>query len=542
MYSEKGQIKLTDIIEPSNVCLPIDATFRQLLGSMDENAKGVIVILKDDRPAGIITERDVVQMMYDQVDLDDGVYFYAQKKLVQTNGKRCIGYALSLMLENNIRRLIVSGDDGAFLGVITQKDLLQHLEDVFDQTALKIRHVMPYLSALVSVEKTAVIRDVLHLFMTHTISSLPIIEDGRAVGIITEKDILKLASGRVSLEEQVAVYMSAPVFCTDGDAPVADIVHEMNMRNIRRVVVNDDAGNAVGILTNRDFARNLDGDYSHFLKLKLKYTKEILNLLPEMLIELVDLGEEQLVIWANEKSLSKFGATFLDKPVTELIHVDRWQEIYAYLCDNEKVAEARFERDGRIYEFSGYYLPIERSDEKGRIQLIIRDITEEVILATVDPLTNIYNRRHITDILVKETERSRRFAAPFAIAMIDIDDFKQVNDKHGHVIGDMVLKAFAKGVKEKLRQYDVLGRYGGEEFLLILPEMPRDKTYDVVERIRSHIEHLAIKLENGFTMRVTASFGVASFPVDAETSMDLLIKADEKLYGAKRTGKNKVLV
>jgi diguanylate cyclase (GGDEF)-like protein len=542
MHREQGQIRLEEIVESDNVCLPVEATFRQLLGKMHDNDKGVVVILKDDRTAGIITERDVVQMMYHNVKLDDGIYFHAQKKLIHTNGKRCINYALSLMLENNIRRLIVTRDDGSFQGVVTQRDLLGHMEEVFDQTAIKIRHVMAYQPDLVSVEKSVAIRDVLHLFMLHKISSVPVLEEGVAVGIITEKDILRLASDEVSMSEPVSNYMSFPVFTTDGEASVVEIVHEMNMRNIRRVVVNSDAGNATGILTGRDFARNLEGDYNHFLELKLKYTKEILNLLPEMLIELVDLGEGQLVIWANEKALSNFGTSFLDKPVTELIPVDRWQEIYMYLCDNEKVADVRFEKDGNIYEFSGYYLPIEKSDEKGRIQLIIRDITEEVILATVDPLTNIFNRRHITDILVKETDRSKRFSSTFSIVMIDIDDFKQVNDQHGHIIGDMVLKAFARGVKEKLRQYDVLGRYGGEEFLLILPELGSDETFEVVDRIRSHIEHLAIEIENGLTLQVTSSFGVASFPTDAETSMDLLIKADEKLYNAKRTGKNKVVV
>lgn len=542
MYREKGQIHIAEIIKQTDVCLPIDATFRLLLDKMNNNAIGVVVILQDNCAVGIITERDVVQMMYDNVNLDDRIYAHAHKKLVHTSSRRCITYALTLMLENNIRRLIVTHDDGSFLGVVTQQDLMLHLEDVFDQTAIKIRHVMTNLPDLVSVEKTVAIKEVLHLFLQYQISSLPVLEEGRAVGIITEKDILKLATDEVSLSEPVSDHMSSPVFCTDTEAQVTDIVHEMNMRKIRRVVVNDDAGYARSVLTNRDFARNLDNDFNHFLKLKLKYTKDILNLLPEMLIELVDLGEEQLVIWANEKALSVFGTAFLDRPVTDLIPVDRWREIYVYLCDHDKVAEVRFERDGNIYELSGYYLPLERSDEKGRVQLIVRDITEEVKQATIDPLTNIFNRRHITNILIKETERSRRFSNTFSVVMIDIDDFKKVNDQHGHVVGDQVLKAFARGIKEKLREYDVLGRYGGEEFLLVLPELSPDKVFMVVDRIRDHIHQLVIGLENGLNLQITSSFGVANFPVDADSPMDLLIRADERLYEAKRTGKNKVVV
>ncbi|MEN8142322.1 MAG: GGDEF domain-containing protein, partial [Thermodesulfobacteriota bacterium] len=276
-------------------------------------------------------------------------------------------------------------------------------------------------------------------------------------------------------------------------------------------------------------------------KMKLTYSKEILNLLPEVLIELIDLDDEQLVIWGNEKALNVFGTNLLDQPITELIPFDRWREIYSFLCENSKIAEMRFERDEKIYEFSGYYLPIERSDEKGRIQLIIRDITEEVILATVDPLTNIFNRRHINHLLAMETDRCKRFAKTFSIAMIDIDDFKNINDQHGHPIGDLVLQGFTRGVQDKLRQYDVLGRYGGEEFLLILPELSQVESFEVVDRIRNHIEHLKIETENQLALSVTASFGVASFPETAESPKDLILKADEKLYKAKRAGKNRVV-
>jgi len=542
MYKDKVMVQLYEIVEKNDVCLPVDATFLQLIQVMHSNAKGVVVLLKGDKPVGILTERDVVQMMYNKIKLEENIYFYARKTLVYTNEKRCIGYALNLMLENNIRHLVVINDDGTFTGIITQKDLLEKLEEEFDHTSLKIKHVKGYFPDLIAVDKKMNLREVLHKLMHHQISSVPVLEDGKAIGMITERDILKFAKDKVRFEDNVLSYMSSPVYCVDKEMSVVKVVQEMTKRNIRRVVVNDEEGKAESLLTDRDFARNLKGDFNHFMKLKLTYSKEILNLLPEMLIELVDLDEEQLVIWGNEKALNNFGTGFLDKPITELVPSDRWQEIYTYLCDNSKVSEIRFERDERIYEISGFYLYIERSDEKGRIQLFIRDITEEVILATVDPLTNIFNRRHINNILIMETDRCRRFSKIFSIAMIDIDDFKLVNDQHGHLIGDLVLQGFTKGIKDKLRQYDVIGRYGGEEFLLVLPELPKEMAFGVIDRIRSYIEQLQIKLENQLSLNVTASFGVACFPEDAESPKDLLIKADEKLYQAKRSGKNRVIV
>ncbi len=170
----------------------------------------------------------------------------------------------------------------------------------------------------------------------------------------------------------------------------------------------------------------------------------------------------------------------------------------------------------------------------------MRDITEEVILATVDPLTSIFNRRHINNLMVMEAERCKRFSNIFSIVMIDIDDFKKINDQHGHIIGDVVLQGFTRGIQEKLRKYDVVGRYGGEEFLLVLPELPKEKAFEVVDRIRSHIEQLKIELENNLVLSVTASFGVANFPEDADSPKDLLINADEKLYRAKRAGKKRL--
>ena len=80
--------------------------------------------------------------------------------------------------------------------------------------------------------------------------------------------------------------------------------------------------------------------------------------------------------------------------------------------------------------------------------------------------------------------------------MIDIDDFKKINDQHGHLVGDQVLRGFTEGIQSRLRQYDVVGRYGGEEFLLVLPELPKEKAFEVVDRIRSHIEQLKMELEN----------------------------------------------
>jgi diguanylate cyclase (GGDEF)-like protein len=315
------------------------------------------------------------------------------------------------------------------------------------------------------------------------------------------------------------------------------------MRNgrITRVVVQEENQAIIGIITKRDLVRNLEGDYNEFLERKLRYTKEVLNLLPEMLIELLDTGTEQLVVWANQRVLSIFGRQIIDRPVTELVPLEKWNNIYNALIDQNKTEDVRFKKDNCLYELSGFYLPLDRTSEKGRIEIFLRDITEEVMLATTDPLTKIYNRRYMNEFLTKETERSKRARKKFAIVLADLDDFKKINDTYGHICGDFVLQAIVSGMINSIREYDILGRYGGEEFLIIMPEIQKQAAVDVANRIRRNIEAHEIELKGGERVAVTASFGVASYAEDGHSPDDLLIKADERLYKAKWTGKNRVV-
>jgi diguanylate cyclase (GGDEF)-like protein len=479
--------------------------------------------------------------LYTEVDLDEKTERFARKPLIVASGIRTISYALSLMIENNIRRLVVVDSSENFLGVVTQKHLLKHLEEDFYRSSLRVKHIFDQLKDLVSAAQNDAIRDVLEKMVEHKISAVPIIENGIAVGIITEKDVLRLANNKVSLQEQVGKHMTSPVIFADLETKLIEVVKIMDDRNISRTVVKGADGRAVRIITNSDLVRNLEGDYNEFLERKLRYTKEVLNLLPEMLIEVIDTGQDQLIVWTNEKVSSKFGKRIIDKPVTELVPSNRWNDIYSALIEHNKIEDVRFKKDNSVYEFSGFYLPLDKAGEKGRIVLFLRDITEEVMLATTDPLTRLYNRRFMNEFLARETERSRRSHSTFAVVIADVDDFKRINDTYGHLSGDIVLKAIVRGIISGTREYDIAGRYGGEEFLIIMPEIDKQTTVDVADRMRRNIEDYEIEVMNGEMVTVTASFGIASFDEDGNSPDDLLVKADERLYKAKRQGKNRVV-
>jgi len=538
---DTGNVFLHDIAEKENVWVEAHSMLRQMLQLMQKNEKGVVVVLKENKPIGILTERDVVSLLYTEVDLDEKTERFVRKPLIVASGIRTISYALSLMIENNIRRLVVVDSSENFLGVVTQKHLLKHVEEDFYRSSLRVKHIFDQLKDLVSAAQNDAIRDVLEKMVEHKISAVPIIENGIAVGIITEKDVLRLANNKVSLQEQVGKHMTSPVIFADLETKLIEVVKIMDDRNISRTVVKGADGRAVRIITNSDLVRNLEGDYNEFLERKLRYTKEVLNLLPEMLIEVIDTGQDQLIVWINEKVSSKFGKRIIDKPVTELVPSNRWNDIYSALIEHNKIEDVRFKKDNSVYEFSGFYLPLDKAGEKGRIELFLRDITEEVMLATTDPLTRLYNRRFMNEFLARETERSKRSHSKFAVVMADVDDFKRINDTYGHLSGDIVLKAIVRGMISGTREYDIAGRYGGEEFLIIMPEIDKQTTVDVADRMRRNIENHEIEVMNGEMVTVTASFGIATFDEDGNSPDDLLVRADERLYKAKRQGKNRVV-
>ncbi len=160
--------------------------------------------------------------------------------------------------------------------------------------------------------------------------------------------------------------------------------------------------------------------------------------------------------------------------------------------------------------------------------------------AATDVLTGLANRRRFRELLAKEAERSRRFGRPVSLLMIDIDDFKRVNDAHGHPQGDEVLRMVGRLLSSESREIDEAARYGGEELAVILPETGPSGAHEVAERIRGQIERAGVPLLHGKgELTITASVGTASIPESADGAEALVAAADDALYRAKRAGKNR---
>ncbi len=163
------------------------------------------------------------------------------------------------------------------------------------------------------------------------------------------------------------------------------------------------------------------------------------------------------------------------------------------------------------------------------------------VMATIDSLTGACNRRHFLDRLETELARSKRYGEPLSIAMLDADHFKAVNDAHGHAVGDAVLKALTDACVEMLRRHDIVGRLGGEEFAICMPETTMDKAQIVCDRLRENIAGLNVK-SGGASVQFTVSMGVTQFQHEEDTTEAFMSRADAALYRAKDQGRNQVVL
>ncbi len=162
-------------------------------------------------------------------------------------------------------------------------------------------------------------------------------------------------------------------------------------------------------------------------------------------------------------------------------------------------------------------------------------------MSQTDALTGLDNRRHLNERIEEMFAHAQRLKEPFAIVMCDLDKFKSVNDTYGHLAGDEVLKQFADILRDEAREIDRVGRYGGEEFMLLLPGATLEAASGFAERVRKRVEGHTFTIPGGSITR-TASFGVSGWPHQRVTECDGLVRtADDALYVAKETGRNKVI-
>lgn len=181
---------------------------------------------------------------------------------------------------------------------------------------------------------------------------------------------------------------------------------------------------------------------------------------------------------------------------------------------------------------------LELKHTRDQLHLVLSEVQR---MATIDSLTGVLNRRCLFDLAKREFERSQRYGSVFTLLMLDVDHFKRINDTYGHMVGDEVLKSLTQAIQRSLRQVDQFGRYGGEEFVIVLPESPLNIARQVGDRLRTISSQLSIPTKTD-PISLTVSIGIAAYNPQDKAVEDIFERADRALYQAKAKGRDRCCV
>jgi len=673
---------IKDIIIKDDVFVDENSSLSHAIDKMSKNSCGVIVALEMDKPKGILTERDILHHINSNLDKSAKISSIYTSSVITVNHNRSVEYGLHILIDNNIRRLVVIDDKGSFVGIVTQESLINYLDEDTFRVNIKISNIVNSQKDTVTVLHDSTLNHSIDMMNKNNIGAIVVVDEKRnPIGILTERNIVNIANGGIDGDVNITEVMSSPIISVDINDNIHDVVKLMEIKNIRRVLVVSE-GKLVGIVGTRDIVRNLQGNYGAFLENKLRGIKKTLNYMGESIIEIYDDNSNHVIQWINDKAKDNFGSKILDKEIKHFIKEEVWQKAYNSLkvqgkCEKEKVEildkyfemicsyhfnndietilivlrdvtnfekavrdeqEKRFKIQkeltlfqdiinqqnsmiavvsldgiiitnkafldfyavGSIAEFKDSYECISSTfiahkdfysfgdesmdvswiedigklaDTKKVVSIIdistiepkafsvqvnhlqhyggysvvtLTDVTDiklesqkHYYHATHDPLTSLYNRGYYLDKLLNSMDDAKKYNKPFCIVMLDIDHFKNFNDTYGHLKGDEVLVSVASTLSRNVRKDDTVARWGGEEFMVLLPNTKIASAELIAENLRKMVEKIVLL---GIDSNITSSFGVSEFIMGIDDDTTLTKRVDDALYNAKENGRNRVEV
>lgn len=532
--------------------------------------EAVVIIDSHNVPIGIITKRDIVKLIIKNTDMSQEVAGFMQTPLFTVNEETTVKEALELMSKKRFKRLIVLESHGELMGIITREEMMDIVYNKWSQIVREKESQLQRLSKTLAVKTeesertTRLLNDFIDAtddFIFYKDLDYKYIGCNKAFAEFAGKAKEEI-SGKTDFDLFDDYYSN---LFRDTDRDVLEkgktIINSYWTRysdkkavylSVKKAPLRDKDGTVIGLVgISRDTTeqKNLEDAIKH----QHNYLQTILDMQESMLVITED---GNTIIEANKSFLEYYDVRTIGEFHSKYKSIaDLFVKKEGYLSSKKnglwfKLLTSSYDRDFKVMmqknrsteEPKSFLLKVEKfkKDESYLVSFLdITNIEKESknleILATTDPLTKIYNRMKFGNMMEAEIARARKSKKPLSLVAIDIDFFKKINDTYGHQAGDYVLITTVEIIKSKIRSNDIFARWGGEEFMLLLPGADMDVAVARAEIIRAALaEYDFIEPQS-----VTGSFGVACFRDN--DSIDTFVKrADEALYAAKRNGRNRV--
>lgn len=560
---------MEEIYTPNVLSVAPATPTSEALAIMRDRKISCIVVVDEKQPVGIFTERDVIRCVATQ-----GLGFAANPIAdVMTPNVRTVELdstlfdAFAILAEHRIRHLVVVDGDNKAIGVTTQSDMIDHFGYDFFVKVRVVSQVMNKCAA--STPATSTVYDAARDMADQDLSFFVIVDNFIPIGVLTERDVARLIADGVDIKKAlVEDHMTSPVITINRNQPAFDAAELLRTNEIRRLIVVDDDDRICGVITQTDLVRGLESKYIETLKQIIKEQgAELDNTIHK-------LAQKTLYLDTILNSSINMGIAATDKDLTISYFNQSAEKIFGVparfalgrsLNDIHKVEGVSLERVDKALDMvrnkKRYSFSMERPLNGSRIYirarlsgifddedligylLMFEDVTrqrkaDETIrrLAYYDILTELPNRALFYERLKADVARAKRRSEEFSVMLMDVDEFKQVNDIHGHHTGDVLLATIAERLRGVLRDSDTVARLGGDEFCFIFAEsMSHDDLLIVVKKI---LDRLSPQYDlEGIKMDVRFSMGVAMFPMHGQDPDILLHQADQAMYEAKERGR-----
>jgi CBS domain-containing protein/signal transduction histidine kinase len=362
---------LRSIISDREFSIDSSATIKEAMSVMYGNKNGCVVIIDENKPVSIITESDIVSGLKTTIDLNQRAITSYKKKVITANENLPIEFAFDILGKNNIRRIVLVDNNKNYVGVVLQEELFDYLEEDVYKVDLKMSDILDLDKELITADVSNSTNDILKLMQKNKCGSIIITKDNKLSGIITEKDILNITFLGDSLDENVSANMTSPVITANLEMLVTDVLSLMKVNNIRRIIILE-GDKILGILTNRDILKHIRGNYTRILQNKIKHAQEIMDFLPEPIIEVYHSNHEDLIYSMNYQAKKTFTEEYIDANIVNIIPKDKWTDIKKLLDEVSFIKDISIEIDNKIYELSA---TMSKNINTNYIKIIFKDVT-----------------------------------------------------------------------------------------------------------------------------------------------------------------------